>query len=91
MLTQTIEIDQITKTGNGSILYRRVRTVFDDGVQISQTYERASLAPGSALDGVPEEVQAFCALAWTPEVVAAHEARVAAANADLDPPEGGGD
>jgi hypothetical protein len=77
-LTKTVTIDQITITENGIVLYREATRIMEDGTQLSQTYHRSSLAPEADLTGVPANVQAICATAWTPEVIAAYEAQQAA-------------
>jgi hypothetical protein len=50
----------------------------EDGVQLSQTFHRSSLTPAQDLTGVPANVVAICNTAWTPEVIAAYQAQVAA-------------
>lgn len=72
-LTKETVIDQITVTENGIILYREATRIMEDGVQLSQTYHRSSLTPGQDLTGVPDNVQAICNVAWTPEIIAAFE------------------
>jgi len=74
-LTKTTNIDQITVTENGTVLYREVTRILEDGVQLSQTYHRTSLAPASDLTGVPDNVVAIANVAWTPEVIAAYQAQ----------------
>jgi hypothetical protein len=78
-LTETKVIDQITITENGTILYREATRILKDGEQIAQTYHRSSLAPASDLTGVPANVAAIANVAWTPEVVAAYQAQIDAA------------
>jgi hypothetical protein len=75
-LTKTTNIDQITVTENGIVLYREVTRIMEDGNKISQTYHRTSLTPGQDLTGQPANVVAIAQAAWTPEVVAAYEAAV---------------
>jgi hypothetical protein len=77
-LTETKVIDQITVTENGTVLYREATRILKDGDQIAQTYHRTSLTPGQDLTGHPANVTAICNTAWTPEVVAAYQAQVAA-------------
>ena len=77
-LTKTTVIDQITVTENGIVLYREATRIMEDGQQLSQTYHRTSLTPAQDLVGVPANVVAICNVAWTPEVVAAYQAQVAA-------------
>jgi hypothetical protein len=77
-LTKEKVIDQITVTENGAILYREATRIIEDGVQISQTYHRSSLTPASDLSGIPANVVAICNAVWTPEVIAAYQAQIAA-------------
>jgi DNA-binding transcriptional LysR family regulator len=77
-LTKTINIDQITVTENGIVLYREATRVVENGNEIAKTYHRTSLTPGQDLTGQPANVVAICNTAWTPEVVAAYQAQVAA-------------
>ena len=67
-------VDQITATENGIILFREATRIVEDGVQLSETYHRSSLAPDSDLTDVPASVAAIAAVVWTPEVIAAYKA-----------------
>ena len=78
-LTETTNIDQITVTENGIVLYREATKVLRDGEEIAKTYHRSSLTPGQDLTDVPENVAAICNVAWTPDVIAAYNAQVASA------------
>ena len=73
-LTKTTNIDQITVTENGIILYREATSFMENGVAITKTFHRSSLTPGQDLTGVPANVAAHCNTAWTAEVVAAYQA-----------------
>ena len=77
-LTKEIVIDQITVTENGIVLVRETTRILEDGVQLSQTYHRSSLAPEADLTDVPANVVDICNVAWTPEVIAAYKAQVEA-------------
>ena len=77
-LSETKVIDQITITENGTVMYREATRILKDGEQIAQTFHRTSLTPAQDLTGQPEQVVAICNVAWTPEVIAAYEAQVAA-------------
>lgn len=77
-LTKETVVDQITVTENGIVLYREATRILEDGVQLSQTYHRTSLTPGQDLTGQPANVVTICNAAWTPEVIAAYEAQIAA-------------
>ena len=78
MITKETVVDQITVTENGIVLYREATRIMEDGQQLSQTYHRTSLTPGQDLTGQPANVVAICNVAWTPEVIAAYQAQVAA-------------
>jgi archaellum component FlaF (FlaF/FlaG flagellin family) len=72
------KIDQITVTENGIVLYREVTRILEDGKEISKNYHRSSLIPAQDLTDVPANVVAICNAAWTYEVIAAYETRLAA-------------
>jgi hypothetical protein len=74
-LTETKTIDQITITENGTILYREATRILEDGVELSKTYHRTSLAPAQDLTGAPDNVVEIANVAWTPEVIAAYKAQ----------------
>jgi len=80
-ITKTTIVDQITVVENGSVFYREVTRIMEDGNQISQTYHRSSLTPAQDLTGIPANVVAICNAAWTAEVIAAYQAAQAAAEA----------
>lgn len=80
-LEKTTNVDQITVTENGTVLYREATRIIEDGNEISKTYHRSSLTPGQDLTGQPANVVAICNAAWTTEVIAAYQAAQAAAAA----------
>ena len=73
-LTKQVVIDQVTVTEDGTVLYREVTRIMEDGVQLSQTFHRTSLTPTQDLTGIPANVVAICNAAWTAEVVATYQA-----------------
>ena len=77
-LTKETVVDQITVTENGIVLYREATRIMEDGKELSKTYHRTSLTPGQDLAGQPANVVAICNVAWTPEVISAYQAQVAA-------------
>ena len=79
-ITKSTTVDEITVTENGIVLYREATRIMEDGNQISQTYHRTSLIPGQDLTGQPASVVAIATAAWTPEVIAAYQAQLEAAN-----------
>jgi DNA-binding transcriptional LysR family regulator len=80
-LTKTTNIDQITVTENGIVFYREATRIMEDSVELSKTYHRSSLTPGQDLTGIPDNVVAICNVAWTDEVIAAYQAKIAALEA----------
>ena len=77
-LEKTTSVDQITVTENGIVLFREATRITEDGNELSKTYHRTSLTPGQDLTGQPANVVAICNVAWTPEVISAYQAQVAA-------------
>ena len=77
-ITKTTNIDQITVTQNGIVLYREATCIMEDGNELSKTYHRTSLVPAQDLTGVPDNVVAICNVAWTSEVITAYQAQIAA-------------
>jgi hypothetical protein len=82
-LTKTTNVDQITVTENGIVLYREATCIMENGNQISKTYHRTSLTPAQDLTSVPANVVAICKTAWTAEVIAAYVAAQEAATVAL--------
>ena len=82
-ITKTTNVDQITVTENGIVLYREATRIMEDGNELSKTYHRSSLTPAQDLTGQPANVVAICNVAWTPEVIAAYQAQVAASQASM--------
>jgi hypothetical protein len=76
-LEKQVLVDNITVTENGIVLVREVTRIMEDGAEISKQYHRSSFAPASDVSAQPANVQAICATAWTPEVIAAYEAQQA--------------
>jgi len=77
-ITKTTNVDQITVTENGIVLYREATRIMEDGNEISKTYHRSSLVPEQDLTGVPANVVAICNTVWTDEVKTAYRAMVEA-------------
>lgn len=72
-LTKTTNVDQITVTENGIVLFREATRIMEDGVELTKSYHRSSLTPGQDLTGVPAQVVAIAQTAWTPEVISAYQ------------------
>jgi hypothetical protein len=77
-LTKETVVDQITVTENGIVLVREVTRIMENGKELSKQYHRNSFAPASDVSKQPKNVKDICALTWTPEVIAAYEAQIAA-------------
>lgn len=73
-ITKETAVDQITVQENGTILYREVTRIMEDGTELTKTYHRNSLTPAQDLTGVPEKVVAICNTAWTQDVIDAYKA-----------------
>lgn len=74
-LTKEVSVDQITVCENGIVLVRETTTIKEDGEEISKKYHRTSFVPEQDVSGQPANVQAICAAAWTPEIIAAYKAQ----------------
>lgn len=77
-ITKETVVDQITVVENGTVLYREATRIMEDGNLLTQTYHRSSLTPGQNLTGQPANVVAICNTVWTPKVIAAYQAQLAA-------------
>lgn len=75
VFTKEIAVDQITVTENGVVLVRETTTIKEDGMEISKKYHRTSFVPESDISAQPQNVKDICAIAWTPEVIAAYKAQ----------------
>ena len=83
-LTETKTIDRVELVGQHSILQvREATTILRDGQEISKSFHRWSFAPGDDVSAMPANVQAVAQAAWTPEVIAAYQAHVAAQAAKM--------
>ncbi len=58
---------------------REANIVEKDGVEVGKTYHRHVRAPGDDVSEDCAELQAVAAALWTPEVIAAYQASLAAA------------
>jgi hypothetical protein len=79
-LTKATIIDRIEIMSDGVIFVRTVTRAFDDdGSVLGERIVRTTLTPGQDVTAQPAKVRAICNLVWTPAVVAAYQAAVAAA------------
>jgi hypothetical protein len=72
-LTKEVAVDQITVIENGIVLVRKTTTIKENDVVISKQYHRTSFAPEDDISSQPTNVKAICAVAWTPEIIAAYK------------------
>ena len=77
-LTKEQVIDKIEIVENGIMQVRQVTKIMEDGKQLSSSYHRWSFEPGSDVSEQPANVQAIATAAWTPAVIAAYQAQIAA-------------
>ena len=76
-LAETVEVDRIEIVAYGVVQVREATTITKDGEFFARKFRRWVLTPGADLTGQPANVVAQCQAAWTPEVVAAWQAKMA--------------
>ena len=77
-LTKEIITDKIEVLEMGQVQVRTATRVLEDGVALSSSFHRHVLAPGDDLSEQDAKVSAIATATWTPEVVTAYEAMIAA-------------
>ena len=77
-LTKEIIVDKIEVLEQGQVQVRTATRVLEDGVALSSSFHRHVLAPGDDLTEQDAKVSAIATATWTPEVVTAFEAMIAA-------------
>lgn len=77
-LTETTKVDQIEVVENGSIQVRTATVIEKDGVELTRTYHRHVKHPGQDVSNEDPRVQAIANAIWTPEVISAYQALIAA-------------
>ena len=76
-LTKEQKVDKIEIVGDYKHVQVRTATVVsEDGVELSRSYHRHVIAPGSDISGETAEVQAICTSVHTNEVKAAYQAHL---------------
>ena len=78
MLTEQIVISQIQILEDGQLQIRRSRRVYDGAEMIAEQYHRHVLAPGDDTTQEDARVRAVANLLWTPAVIDAYKAAIAA-------------
>lgn len=82
-LTEIKVIDRIEVVGLGHLQVREATTIMRGEEQVAKTYHRWSFAPGDDVSAMTANVQAVAQAAWTPEVIAAYQAHMAAQAAKM--------
>ena len=77
-LTKETIVDRIEVLEMGQVQVRTATRVLEDGVALSSSFHRHVLAPGDDLTEQDAKVSAIATATWTPEVVTAYEAMIAA-------------
>jgi hypothetical protein len=72
-LTKEIVIDKIEVIENGMVQIRQATRIMEDGVQLSQSFHRWTIAPGQDYSDQADNVKAICQATHTPAVIAAYE------------------
>lgn len=79
MLTKETVIDKIEILETNHIQVRRSTYILENGVRIvGPEYHRVAYEPGAGVLSEDAKVRAIAAVVWTPEIIAAHKARVEA-------------
>ena len=73
-LEKVVTVDLIEVIESGSVQVRTKTAIMEDGKQISGSFHRHVVAPGNDYSNEDARVQAICAAAHTPEVIAAYQA-----------------
>ena len=79
-LTKEVVIDKIEIVENGIVQVRQVTRIMEDGNELSKSYHRWTLTPGSDISDQPSNVQSIATAAWTDEIIDAYESQQSALN-----------
>ena len=77
-IQKEVSVDRIEVVENGNVQVRTKITIIEDGKQISGSFYRHVVAPGSDYSSEDDRVQAICAATHTADVIAAYQAATAA-------------
>jgi archaellum component FlaF (FlaF/FlaG flagellin family) len=86
-LTKQTVTDKIEVLENGTLQVRSATRVLEDGEVLSSSFHRHVLAPGEDTSNEDAKVVSIATATWTPEVIAAYEAMLAAQEAEMNPAE----
>jgi hypothetical protein len=76
-LEKTVVVDLIEVVESGVVQVRTKTAIFEDGEEISSSFNRHAVAPGDDYSAEDARVQAVCAATHTADVVAAYAAEQA--------------
>ena len=77
-ITKTVKTDKIEIVGDfKNIQVRQATVIEEDGVELTRSFHRYVLSPGSDLTDQSAEVQAIANAVWTEEVINAYSASLA--------------
>ena len=77
-LASTNTIDKIEVLENGVIQVRQAEIITKDGNEIARNFSRWVLSPGDDVSTQDDKVKAIATAVWTPEVISAYQAQLAA-------------
>ena len=86
-LSKVTVVDKIEVLEKGQVQVRTATRVLEDGTTLSSSFHRHVLTPGQDLTDQDPKVSAIASAVWTPEVVSAYEAMLAAQEAEMNPAE----
>jgi hypothetical protein len=75
-LEKEVKIDKIEIVDNGIIQVRQITRILENGVELSSSFYRWTLAPGQDVSDQEDRVKAIANATWTPEVISAYEAQL---------------
>ena len=84
-LTKETVVDKIEVLEMGQVQVRTATRVLEDGAVLSSSFHRHVLAPNDDLTDQDPKVSAIATATWTPEVISAYEAQIAAQEAEMNP------
>jgi len=75
-ITKTTTVDQIEVTENGIVQVRTKTAFLENGIEVSRSFHRHTIAPGQDYSQEEQKVQSICAAAHTKSVVAEYQANL---------------
>lgn len=76
-IIKTIKIDKIEVVGDFKhIQVREANVLEEDGIEITRSFNRYVLSPGSDLTDQPSDIVAIANALWTPELIDAYQVHV---------------